>query len=94
MDTLAIVVAVAVGATNAFVTIAIIRGRNLKSLTRAQVVAQSLIVWLLPVLGAIVVWLVLREESQPFRPPSNEANPYTEFTASNYDSQHHGGPQP
>ncbi len=86
MNTLVFAFAGAVFAINVAVTIALLRS---KSFNRGQLVGQSLLVWLVPAIGAIVVWFVFKEESRPFRGASNEANELTEWQATNYESSHH-----
>lgn len=49
---------------NLFVSLAVLRSEVLEP---EQKIAQLALVWLLPVVGAILAWLVLRDDRQPRR---------------------------
>lgn len=58
---------------------------------------QYWLIWLLPLLGAITAWMVLREASRPERPHGDgiSGNPYVAWNEPDenegYASHHHGG---
>jgi hypothetical protein len=56
---------IALAAFNCVVTLRVLRATGL---TVAQKLAQSLIIWLLPLLGGVVVYLVHRSDGDPRGP--------------------------
>jgi hypothetical protein len=94
VTTIVSIAIVALALVNLFTMLAVVRSPHY---SRGQKVTQSLLIWLVPLFGALAAWLVIRQmSSEPERqpdhsPPSASGDGYSQGPSFGSDGGAEGG---